>query len=59
MGLSILTEDRRVGQIEEIKRLLAMKKRLLIWGKGEYSSVILAFLREICFYAIPAVTGDS
>ena len=59
MGLSILTEDRRVGQIEEIKRLLAMKKRLLIWGKGEYSSVILAFLRENGIHESPTFLVDD
>ena len=44
--LTIHTEDCRAAQLEEIRQLLAMRKRLLIWGKGEFSGIVLDYLRE-------------
>ncbi len=46
MNLTISAEDRRDKQVEAIRRLLSAGKQLFIWGKGEFSRLIVEYLRE-------------
>ncbi len=44
--LTIKTDDRRQRILTEIHTLMDGKRRLYIWGKGEYARILAAYLRE-------------
>ncbi len=59
MELVIQMQDQRQQHIEQIRSLLALQKRLLIWGNGEYSRIILDYLRENGIQKTPLYLVDD